>query len=57
MPQCHNCGNDATTQTIRHLTDAEYAGLSENFLPIDGYAVGAVFACDDCIDDAGHRGK
>lgn len=55
MGQCHNCGEDASTQTSRHLTDAEYAALPENFLPIDGYAVAVVFACDDCVDAAGDR--
>jgi hypothetical protein len=55
MPQCHNCAEPATTQASRHLTDAEYAALPENFLPIDGYAVQAVFACDDCADEAGPR--
>lgn len=55
MTQCHNCGDDAATQTIRHLTDVEYAALPENFLPIDGYAVATVFGCDDCVDEAGDR--
>jgi len=52
MPQCHNCPEPASWQTSRHLTDAEYAALPENFLPIDGYAVTAVFGCDDCVDAA-----
>ena len=55
MAQCGNCGSDASVQTIQHLTDAEYAALSAQFLPIDGYAVKSVFACDDCADAAGER--
>ncbi len=55
MGQCRNCGEEASLQTSRHLTDAEYAALPEQFLPIDGYAVAAVFACDDCADTAGPK--
>jgi hypothetical protein len=44
------CTQLATTQFLRHATDAEYDALPENFKPIDGRASQVIFACDDCTD-------
>jgi hypothetical protein len=45
------CNEAATTQTQRHATGAEYDAIPEGLKPIDGYAVVAVFGCDDCAED------
>lgn len=45
------CSEVATTQTLRHATQAEYDAIPEGLKPLDGYAVRPVFGCDDCADD------
>lgn len=45
-------GRVATMQARRHATEQEYAALPLALTPIDGTAHQAVFACDDCAEDA-----
>jgi hypothetical protein len=47
---CQGCDEIATSQTLRHATDAEYAALPEGLRPIDGLAQQTVYACDDCAE-------
>lgn len=57
-PNCPGSGENggagriATQMTLRHATEAEYAALPLSLTPIDGVARQAVFACDDCAEDA-----
>ena len=48
----NGAGRVATMQTRRHATEQEYAALPLGLLPIDGVAHQAVFACDECAEDA-----
>lgn len=45
-------GRIATMATRRHATDAEFAALPLGLRPIDGIAHQAVYACDECGEDA-----
>lgn len=45
-----DCAQVATVQTRRHATAAEYDAIPDTLRPRDGYAMVAVFGCDDCAD-------
>lgn len=48
--QGDGCNEIATTQTRRHATDTEYAGIPATIAPLDGVAHITVHGCDNCAD-------